>query len=140
MSDKILHSKAKSYLKLCYDELNKKDLFESRWSEVQKQIDQNGTYELLDFELVYGAKVAWRNSNKCIGRLFWRNMDVLDRREVNDVDLIFNALFEHIESATNKGNIRSTITVFNPKTNIRIWNPQLLCCLLYTSPSPRDPT
>tara|TARA_B100001287_G_scaffold77400_1_gene64348 strand:+ start:190 stop:1266 length:1077 start_codon:yes stop_codon:yes gene_type:complete len=126
MSDKILYSKAKSYLNLCYVELNKKDLFKSRCSEVQKQINQNGTYELLDFELVYGAKVAWRNSNKCIGRLFWRNMDVLDRREVNDIDLIFNFLFEHIESATNNGNIRSTITVFNPKTNIRIWNPQLL--------------
>ena len=38
----------------------------------------------------------------------------------------FDVLFEHIEFATNGGNIRSTITVFNAHKGIRIWNPQLL--------------
>ena len=35
----MLLEKAKTYLKLCYHELNKNNLFTSRWNEVQKEID-----------------------------------------------------------------------------------------------------
>ena len=126
MTEIALREKAKSYLELCYRELNKEELFEERWRKVEASIEQNGTYELLDFELNYGTKVAWRNSNKCIGRLFWRSMEVLDQRSLDAVDAIFKALFDHIDFATNGGNIRSTISVFNAHKGIRIWNPQLL--------------
>ncbi|MAP01505.1 MAG: nitric oxide synthase [Flavobacteriales bacterium] len=118
--------KAEDYLKLCYSELNKNHLFDKRWKDVKNAIKTTGTYELLDFELDYGTKVAWRNSNKCIGRLFWRTMNVLDKRKLDSPDAIFQALFEHIDLATNKGNIQSTISVFNAHKGIRIWNPQLL--------------
>ena len=121
-----LLEKAKAYLELCYHELNKESLFAERWLQVQHTITETGTYELLNFELEYGTKVAWRNSNKCIGRLFWRSMEVLDKRNLIAADHVFEALFEHIEFATNKGNIRSTITVFGSLKGIRIWNPQLL--------------
>ena len=126
MTEIALREKAKAYLELCYRELNKEDLFEERWLKVLSSIEEKGTYELLDFELDYGTKVAWRNSNKCIGRLFWRSMEVLDKRSLDSIDAIFDALFEHIDFATNGGNIRSTITVFNAHKGIRIWNPQLL--------------
>ena len=126
MKEIALREKAKGYLELCYQELNKEDLFEERWLKVLTSIEEKGTYELLDFELDYGTKVAWRNSNKCIGRLFWRSMEVLDKRSLDSIDAIFDVLFEHIEFATNDGNIRSTITVFNAHKGIRIWNPQLL--------------
>ncbi len=126
MSRKPLLHKAESYLRLCYLELNKQDLFDERWSDVKSAIEKDGTYELLDFELDYGAKVAWRNSNKCIGRLFWKSMVVFDKRTVKSIDSVFEALFEHINYATNDGNIRSTITIFHNKSEIRIWNPQLL--------------
>tara|TARA_B100001287_G_scaffold260226_1_gene248123 strand:+ start:21481 stop:22557 length:1077 start_codon:yes stop_codon:yes gene_type:complete len=126
MKNKNLIHKAKCFLELCYSELDKQHLFENRWLEVQSQISNKGTYELLHFELDYGTKVAWRNSNKCIGRLFWRTMDVYDKRSLENIDSIFNALFNHIDSATNNGNIKSTITVFNFDKNIRIWNSQLL--------------
>ena len=126
MSEITFKEKAKAYLELCYRELNKEELFEERWRKVEASIEQNGTYELLDFELNYGTKVAWRNSNKCIGRLFWRSMEVLDQRSLDAVDAIFKALFDHIDFATNGGNIRSTISVFNAHKGIRIWNPQLL--------------
>lgn len=126
MTEIVLREKAKEYLQLCYRELNKEDLFEERWLKVLSSIEEKGTYELLDFELDYGTKVAWRNSNKCIGRLFWRSMEVLDKRNLDSIDAIFDVLFEHIDYATNGGNIRSTITVFNAHKGIRIWNPQLL--------------
>ena len=69
MTEITLREKAKAYLQLCYRELNKEDLFEERWLMVLSSIEEKGTYELLDFELDYGTKVAWRNSNKCIGCL-----------------------------------------------------------------------
>ena len=97
MTEIALREKAKAYLQLCYRELNKEDLFEERWLKVQSSIDEKGVYELLDFELDYGTKVAWRNSNKCIGRLFWRSMEVLDKRTLDSIDAIFDVLFEHID-------------------------------------------
>ena len=126
MSETNLLEKAEMYLTLCYRELNKEHLYPNRWVTVKNEIEKKGTYELLDFELNYGTKVAWRNSNKCIGRLFWKAMDVFDRRSLNSIDAIFESLFEHIELATNGGNIKSTISVFNPNKEILIWNPQLL--------------
>ena len=126
MKEQPLIEKAKTYLELCYHELNKDELLEDRLKAVETSIKEMGTYELLDFELDYGTKVAWRNSNKCIGRLFWRSMEVLDRRSLDTTDEVFEALFEHIDFATNGGNIRSTITVFNANKEIRLWNPQLL--------------
>lgn len=126
MMESSLFDKAKTYLALCYRELGKEDLFESRLMEVRNSIEQTSTYELLDFELDYGTKVAWRNSNKCIGRLFWKSMEVLDCRDLSTKEEVFNALLNHISYATNSGNIKSTITVFNPEKDIRVWNPQLL--------------
>ena len=57
------------------------------------------------------------------------SMDIFNPRKgliVTLEDSIFEALFRHIESSTNGGNIKSTITVFSPETEIIIWNPQLL--------------
>ena len=51
MTQSTLREKAKSYLTLCYHELNKQDLFDERWSEVENSISKYGTYELLGFEL-----------------------------------------------------------------------------------------
>ena len=133
METSSLEQKAKDFLKLCYSELNQDHLFDKRWNEVSASIKSKGTYELLDFELNYGTKVAWRNSNKCIGRLFWRSMNVLDCRSLNSPEDIFQALFKHIHAATNGGNIKSTISVFNPHYGIRIWNPQLLCFAGYST-------
>jgi nitric-oxide synthase len=126
MNNKEFLKKAETYLKLCYEELDKEHLFNQRWEEVKNSINEKSTYELLDFELDYGTKVAWRNSNKCIGRLFWRNMEVFDKRSIDSAAAIFESLFHHIDSATNGGNIKSTITVFNAHRKIHIWNPQLL--------------
>ena len=112
MTEATLLEKAEMYLKLCYSELDRESLYENRWLEVKKEIKEKGTYKLLELELNYGAKVAWRNSNKCIGRLFWRAMDVFDRRSVNSIDAIFESLFKHIDLATNRGNVKSMISVF----------------------------
>ena len=45
MIEKELLKKAEAYLKLCYKELDKANLFNQRWEEVQNSIKEKGTYE-----------------------------------------------------------------------------------------------
>jgi len=39
-------------------------------------VEETGTYQLTNTELVYGAKLAWRNSVRCIGRIQWSKLQV----------------------------------------------------------------
>ncbi|ODM95587.1 Nitric oxide synthase [Orchesella cincta] len=101
-----------------------------RWEQVQGEITDTGTYNLTETELVYGAKLAWRNSVRCIGRIQWAKLQVFDARSVTTTTGMFEAVCKHIKYATNKGNIRSAITIFPQRTDgkhdFRIWNPQLI--------------
>ncbi|MFJ7951639.1 nitric oxide synthase oxygenase [Lysinibacillus sp. NPDC096418] len=89
------------------------------------EIKAVGEYIPTTEELTFGAQVAWRNSNKCIGRLFWQSLHVVDARDTLDEQAIFEKLLMHIQFATNNGKIRPTITVFAPG-RVRIWNHQLI--------------
>ena len=94
-----------------------------------EQIRSKGFYEHTSLELEYGAKVAWRNSNRCIGRLFWNHLTVIDKRNLNTEEEIIEALFEHIEYATNKGRYTPYNHHFfteTPNQKVRIWNHQLI--------------
>lgn len=90
-----------------------------------QQIKTAGEYIPTTEELIFGARAAWRNSNKCIGRLFWQSLHVVDARDISNEEGIFNALLEHIKYATNGGKIRPTITVF-ASGRVRVWNHQLI--------------
>lgn len=39
-----------------------------------KEIEATGTYQLKDTELIYGAKYAWRNAARCVGRIQWSKL------------------------------------------------------------------
>lgn len=93
-------------------------------SERLMTFERTGTVQYTFDELDYGAKLAWRNSNKCIGRLFWRSLKTFDQRHLITAAQIYEALLAHIDYATNDGKIRSTISVFAP--HVRIWNHQLI--------------
>ncbi|WEG13234.1 nitric oxide synthase oxygenase [Pullulanibacillus sp. KACC 23026] len=125
-----LLEKATEFIRTCYKELNKTDRETAeRLVEVREQIHSQGFYEHTAAELEYGAKAAWRNSNRCIGRLFWESLHVIDARTLSSEDEMIDALFEHIRYATNKGHIRPTITIFpqeSPHQTVRIWNHQLI--------------
>lgn len=49
---------------------------EARFQQIQKDIEATGTYHLTETELIYGAKLAWRNSARCIGRIQWSKLQV----------------------------------------------------------------
>lgn len=48
-----------------------------RLEEVTKEIEASGTYQLKDTELIYGAKHAWRNAARCVGRIQWSKLQVI---------------------------------------------------------------
>ena len=49
---------------------------EARWKVVQEEVAKTGTYQLTTTELVFGAKLAWRNASRCIGRIQWSKLQV----------------------------------------------------------------
>lgn len=87
---------------------------QARWAEVRRQIGQSGTYQHTPEELAYGARLAWRNTGRCIGRLFWESLDVIDCRHIVDPDAMQAQILRHLDNAFNDGRIRSVISIFAP--------------------------
>lgn len=126
LSLKEAYQEAEAYMKLYFEETQNPGAFNQRWKAVEQAFFQDGTYQQTFEELQYGARVAWRNSTRCIGRYFWDKLMVRDLRHINDPEDMFQALVEHLRIATNGGNILPVISVFNPHLGYRLWNPQLI--------------
>lgn len=125
--DVQLLQKAEQFIKTSYRELGKSECnIKRRLNEIRSEVEQTGTYVQTYEELSYGAKMAWRNSNRCIGRLFWHSLHVIDARGAATEKEVFSYLYRHIEFATNDGKVRPTITIFRPNGDVRIWNHQLI--------------
>uniref|UniRef100_A0A8C1REB2 Nitric oxide synthase n=1 Tax=Cyprinus carpio TaxID=7962 RepID=A0A8C1REB2_CYPCA len=111
---------------------------DDRLEEVKKEIETSGTYQLKDTELIYGAKHAWRNAARCVGRIQWSKLQVFDARDCTTAHGMFNYICNHIKYATNKGNLRSAITIFPQRTDgkhdFRVWNSQLIRYAGYKQP------
>src|SRR6188508_2049425 len=71
---------AEEFLRNCYAELPKLGPVEPRIAVMREQIAALGTYTHTKLELIHGARMAWRNASRCIGRVYWRSLVVLDRR------------------------------------------------------------
>ncbi|MGW2182484.1 nitric oxide synthase oxygenase [Streptomyces sp. NPDC001732] len=101
-----------------------------RLRQVRAEAEESGTYTHTPEELTFGARVAWRNASRCIGRLYWNSLNVRDLRRVTSPDEIHRELCEHLRLATNGGRIRPVISVFAPDTpnrpGPRVWNDQLV--------------
>lgn len=98
---------------------------EKRRSEILSEIRATGTYTQTFEELEHGARVAWRNAPKCIGRISWRNLVVRDRRDVKEPRAIFEECVEHLRAATNGGNIDIVLTAFAPLRPGELWGPRI---------------
>ncbi|KAM9118522.1 nitric oxide synthase 1 isoform 2-T2 [Pangshura tecta] len=109
-----------------------------RLEEVTKEIETTDTFQLRDTELIYGAKHAWRNASRCVGRIQWSKLQVFDARDCTTAHGMFNYICNHIKYATNKGNLRSAITIFPQRTDgkhdFRVWNAQLIRYAGYKQP------
>ncbi|CAL1537369.1 unnamed protein product [Lymnaea stagnalis] len=127
-----LLSHAKDFIEQFYDSIDQKNTpaHFKRISEIQDQVEKSGSYDLTRAELTFGAKLAWRNAPRCIGRIQWSKLQVFDARKIETPRGMFEALCHHIKYGTNNGQIRSAITIFPQRkmgrSDFRVWNQQLI--------------
>ncbi|MBB2912106.1 nitric-oxide synthase [Streptosporangium becharense] len=121
---------AEDYLRLFHAENPGAGDLRSRLREVRAEIARTGTYTHTPGELTFGARVAWRNSGRCIGRLYWRSLRVRDRRHVDTPEGVAVECVNHLRDAAPGRRIRPTMTVFAQDRpgapGPRIWNEQLI--------------
>ena len=128
--DLALLAEAERFLALFYAENPDAGSPSERMRQVRRDIAAEGIYWHTAAELTFAARVAWRNSSRCIGRLYWRSLRVRDRRQVSSAAGVAAECFAHLRAATNGGRIRPLITVFSPdqpgRPGPRILSPQLV--------------
>ncbi|MFB9383812.1 nitric oxide synthase oxygenase [Pseudonocardia petroleophila] len=121
---------ATAFLEQFHAETTPAQTLAGRLDEVRREIDETGTYVHTPDELTFGARVAWRNAARCIGRLYWNSLRVRDRRGVSAPSDVAAECVAHLRDAGRDGRIRSTITVFAPdrpgEAGPRIHNEQLV--------------
>ena len=73
-----LTRQARKFFTEYYTSLKKlgSEAHEQRWNHVSSEIQSTGTYNLTLDELTFGAKLAWRNAPRCIGRIQWSKLQV----------------------------------------------------------------
>ncbi|SFH06950.1 nitric-oxide synthase [Amycolatopsis regifaucium] len=108
-------AEAEDFLRLFHAETGSGEArLRERLDRVRAEIYETGTYRHTTAEVEFGARVAWRNSARCIGRLYWQGLKVRDRRDVTGAAAIAEECVTHLREATRGGRIRSTVTVFAP--------------------------
>ncbi|WP_188903298.1 nitric oxide synthase oxygenase [Deinococcus aerophilus] len=130
-----LLEQAEDFLRLYHREVGYaggQDGLEARLETARSELTRTGHYTLTPGELTHGARVAWRNSARCVGRLPWRALEVRDLRHATHPDEVFAQLLAHLHGAFNGGRIRPVISVFGP--GVRIHNPQLIRYAGYPRP------
>ncbi len=122
-------AEAEDFLRRCYVENPRLGPVEPRLAVVRAQIAATGSYAHTTEELAHGARMAWRNASRCIGRLYWRSLVVHDRRRARTADEIFSLLVTHLQTA-GTASIRPVISIFAPaqpgRPYARVWNEQLI--------------
>jgi nitric-oxide synthase len=108
-----LMKRSEQFIVQFYEE-NQLGNLDRRIRQVRREISASGTYWQTPEELAFGARVAWRNSSRCIGRLYWHSLRVRDRRHITTASALAAESFEHLREATNGGRVRPLITVFAP--------------------------
>jgi nitric-oxide synthase, bacterial len=115
-----------------------RDAWRARLHEVLGELDACGTYTHTADELAVGARLAWYHHTRCIGKVYWRSLEVRDRRHVVTAPEIRDECFEHLRVAANGGHVRPVITIFAPDAPgapaARVRNAQLVAYAGHRSP------
>jgi nitric-oxide synthase len=126
------YAEAEQFVRLYFEENPQHGSPDARLARVRAELDKTGTYSHTHAELVHGARVAWRNASRCIGRLYWRSLVVRDLRMVTEPDEVFDELVNHLTLAGQRERsvVRPVISVFAPhrpgRAYTRVWNEQLI--------------
>ena len=52
------------------------DKYQTRLNQVRSEIAEKGYYDHTYEEIVFGARMAWRNAPRCVNRIVWRQLEV----------------------------------------------------------------
>jgi len=106
---------ARAFIRLYHHEMQlAPSMCTYREREVTASLRRTGHYDHSPEELAFGARIAWRNQARCIGRLFWKSLEVFDCRQITEPDQIAGRIVEHMRHARGEGTIRSAISIFAP--------------------------
>lgn len=95
-------------------------LRQRRWAEVRRALRRHDHYDHTPEELAFGARLAWRNTGRCIGRLLWESLEVADCRDAADPHAIAARMADHLREADEGNGIRSVISIFAPVKSTRL--------------------
>ncbi len=101
----------------------------ARREEVLRDVARHRFYEHTPEELLWGCRFAWRHSVRCVGRFFWKQLEIRDARTISTLEEVAEFCGAHVREATNGGAIRPLVTVFPAQRGPqgwRIWNHQLV--------------
>jgi nitric-oxide synthase, bacterial len=108
-----------------------------RLESILQSIAASGSYTHTPAELDAGAQLAWRNQPRCIGRYNWRSLKVIDARSCVTANEVAEACWDHLRISTNRGKLRSVVTIFRPyrgpASHVQILNSQLIRYACYES-------
>lgn len=99
-------------------------VYQKRVLEITEEISLRGTYTQTSAELEMGARIAWHNLAKCIGRISWNTLQVRDCRNVYKPQGMFTEVEEHLRIATAGTNIQSVMTVFPARSKSETLGPR----------------
>lgn len=91
-----------------------------RWHDVDRALGRTGSYAHTAEELAFGARLAWRNHARCIGRLIWKSLEVFDCRALQTPAEVAAQLFHHLGLALASGNTQPMISIFAPAQHDRM--------------------
>jgi nitric-oxide synthase len=137
--DPVLLDEALAFYEIYREECRLPErVWRRRVEQVIGEIAETGTYTHAADELAFGAKLAWRNHTRCIGKLYWRTLLVRDCRQQWSPAEIRESLVEQLRLAANGGRIRPVVSVFPPsrpgRPGPRILSTQLVRYAGYRQP------
>ncbi|CAF1673161.1 unnamed protein product, partial [Adineta ricciae] len=105
-SPDYIRKEAYDYMAIFHNENKTSDAdYERRLQQIDLELAQTGTYKQTKEELEYGCQLSWRNAGRCINRLFWRSLIIIDCRHVKTNDEMFKEICDHIRFAYNGGTL-----------------------------------
>lgn len=112
--------------------------YQERLKDIIESVTKTGTYDMTLEEIEFGAKTAWRNTPRCLGRIHWQTLKIFDARHVKTSKEMFEHICEMMRYANNNGNIRAAMTIFPHRTDglhdFRVWNGQIIKYAGYAMP------
>ncbi len=120
-------AEAEAFLRQMAAETGELANLDARLASLRCAFARTGQWQPTAEEITFGARLAWRNSVRCVGRMFWPSLRVFDARAARSTSEMYDAILAHIDWATNGGDIRPALTVFTPEApHMRILNGQLI--------------